>query len=121
MFFQLKELLRWLGLTVLEILLALIAFLAFTVLLVIKVEQERQAGDHVNHVNQAAETGGADAAGQLLHSPPAVEQGSLPWSVVFAPLYISDALNGYFVTVVLIRMYIEVQDNKEATPERTSL
>lgn len=38
MFFQLKEILRWLGLTVWEIFVFLLAFLLFTVLLTLKVE-----------------------------------------------------------------------------------
>ena len=83
MFFQLKELLRWLGLTVLEILLALVAFLVFTVLLVVKVEQLQ------------SDTNAADRD----RDPD--DQG-LPWIWVFAPLFVSDALNGYFVTIVLI-------------------
>jgi ribonuclease P/MRP protein subunit RPP20 len=38
MFFQLKELLRWLGLTVFEIWIALVCFTIFTVLLTLKIE-----------------------------------------------------------------------------------
>ena len=40
-----------------------------------------------------------------------VESGlpdSTSWWVVFAPLFVSDALNTYFCAIVLIRMYIEV-------------
>ena len=33
---------------------------------------------------------------------------STSWWVVFAPLFVSDALNTYFCAIVLIRMYIEV-------------
>jgi len=40
MFFQLRELLRWLGLTVFEIWIALLFFTVFTVLLTLKVEVE---------------------------------------------------------------------------------
>jgi len=39
MFFQLKELLRWLGLTVFEIWVGLLSFTVFTVLLTLKVEK----------------------------------------------------------------------------------
>ena len=38
MFFQLSELLRWLGLTIFEIWIALVCFTAFTILLTLKVE-----------------------------------------------------------------------------------
>ncbi len=38
MFFTLKELLRWLGVTVFEIFVALVCFLAFTVLVTLKLE-----------------------------------------------------------------------------------
>jgi len=38
MFFQLRELLRWLGLTVFEIWIALLCFTVFTILLTVKVE-----------------------------------------------------------------------------------
>ena len=39
MFFQLREVLRWLGLTVFEIWIALVCFTVFTVLVTLKVEQ----------------------------------------------------------------------------------
>ena len=39
MFFQLKELLKWLGLTVFEIWVGLLSFTVFTVLLTLKVEK----------------------------------------------------------------------------------
>lgn len=39
MFFQLREILRWLGLTVFEIFTALTCFLLFTILLTLKVEK----------------------------------------------------------------------------------
>ena len=39
MYFQLNELLRWLGLTAFEIFTALLCFLAFSVLVTIKVRQ----------------------------------------------------------------------------------
>jgi len=44
MFFQLKELLSWLGLTVFEVWTALVCFLVFTVLLTLKVEAAAFAG-----------------------------------------------------------------------------
>lgn len=90
MFFQLSELLRWLGLTVFEIWVALVCFTAFTVLLTLKVEvwtyqpSESLRGDDI------------------------LEQAStVSWWVIFAPLFISDALNAYFCVIVFIRMYLE--------------
>lgn len=74
MFFQLRELLRWLGLTVFEIWVALLFFTLFTILLTFKVETLIQ---------------------------------SLTWWHVFAPLFVSDALNAYFCVIVFIRMYLE--------------
>lgn len=74
MFFQLRELLRWLGLTVFEIWVAVLFFTVFTILLTLKVD------------------GIVD---------------NLTWWHVFAPLYVSDALNAYFCTIVFIRMYLE--------------
>ena len=90
MFFQLSELLRWLGLTVFEIWVALVCFTAFTVLLTLKVEVWTYDPSH--------SLGGDDIS----------EQGSaVSWWVVFSPLFISDALNAYFCVIVFIRMYLE--------------
>ena len=86
MFFQLKEVLRWLGLTVFEILTALVCFLIFTVLVTLKVE------------------------GFLA---PSSSGDAWSWWVIFSPLFISDALNTYFCVIVLIRMYIEVRALKK--------
>ncbi|XP_039280514.1 transmembrane protein 203 [Nilaparvata lugens] len=74
MFFSLKELIQWLGLTVFEIWIDLIAILIFTVLMAIKLEEQ---------------------------------DTTLTWWIVFAPLFTADALNAYFCTIVLIRMYLE--------------
>jgi len=79
MFFQLSEILRWLGLTVFEVFSFSISVLAFTVLLTLKVE---------------ASTFGL--------SPDFVS-----WWTVYAPLFIADAFNAYFVVIVFIRMSIE--------------
>lgn len=76
MYFQLHELLRWLGLTAFEVFTALSCFLVFTILVTLKVEGILSAGTS--------------------------------WWVVFSPLFVSDALNGYFCVIVFIRMYIEV-------------
>lgn len=84
MFFTLRELLRWLGVTVFELLVALVCFGVFSVLLVFKVE-----GD---------EFSGAVAA--------ALTQTSWWW--IFSPLFVSDAVNAYFCVIVFIRMHIEV-------------
>lgn len=89
MFFQLRELLRWLGLTVFEILVALVCFTVFTVLLTLKVE------------------GGSLFASSDL-SGPAGPQTWLTWWTVFAPLFVNDALNSYFCIIVFFRMYLEV-------------
>lgn len=74
MYFQLQELLHWLGLTAFEIFSALVCFVFFTVLVTLKVE------------------------GVLAAS----------WWIVFSPIFVSDAINSYFCSIVLIRMYIEV-------------
>lgn len=74
MFFQLREVLRWLGLTVFEIWVVVFSFTIFTVLLTLKV-------DGITSI--------------------------LTWWHVFAPLFISDALNSYFCVIVFIRMYLE--------------
>ena len=90
MFFQLSELLRWLGLTVFEIWVALVCFTAFTVLLTLKVEvwtyqpSDSLPGDDISE-----------------------QQSTVSWWVVFSPLFISDALNAYFCVIVFIRMYLE--------------
>jgi len=89
MFFQLSELLRWLGLTVFEIWTALVCFTAFTILLTLKVEvwndldPDYSTGDNLT------------------------KESSVSWWVVFSPLFISDALNAYFCVIVFIRMYLE--------------
>ncbi|RZF35759.1 hypothetical protein LSTR_LSTR012057 [Laodelphax striatellus] len=74
MFFSLRELIQWLGLTLFEIWIDLIAILIFTVLMAIKLEEQ---------------------------------DTSLTWWIVFAPLFTADAMNAYFCTIVLIRMYLE--------------
>ena len=73
-----------------EIWVALVCFTAFTVLLTLKVEvwtyqpSESLRGDDI------------------------LEQAStVSWWVIFAPLFISDALNAYFCVIVFIRMYLE--------------
>lgn len=89
MFFQLSELLRWLGLTVFEIWVALVCFIAFTVLLTLKVEVWKdQSSDNSPETNLDQES-------------------TVSWWLVFSPLFISDALNAYFCVIVFIRMYLE--------------
>lgn len=83
MFFQLSELLRWLGLTIFEIWIALVCFTAFTILLTLKVE--------------VWDYGNTDLQGKT----------DVSWWIVFSPLFISDALNAYFCVIVFIRMYLE--------------
>jgi len=82
MFFQLSELLRWLGLTVFEIWTALVCFTAFTILLTLKVEVW-------NNLDPDYSTGDN-----------LTEESSVSWWVVFSPLFISDALNAYFCVIV---------------------
>jgi len=36
-------------------------------------------------------------------------ESDLSWSIVFAPLFVGDALNAYFITTVFIRMYLDKQ------------
>ena len=83
MFFQLKEFLSWLGLTVFEVWTFATCFLVFSVLLVLKNELGTWA----------------DPA-----------QG-VSWWTVFAPLFISDAFNAYFCIIVFIRQYLKVMRN----------
>jgi len=80
MFFQLKEFLSWLGLTVFEVTTFAISFLVFTVLLTLKTEL------------QFLDWKTAD---------------SFSWWHVFAPLFVSDALNAYFCIIVFIRQYLK--------------
>lgn len=78
MFFSLDELVHWLGLTVFEIWVNLISISVFTVLLSLHLE------------------------GFLID-----KQSPSAWWVIFSPLFTADALNAYFCTIVLIRMYLE--------------
>ena len=77
MFFTLKELLRWLGVTIFEIFVAFSCFAVFTILLVLKLE----------------------SSGPLREAS---------WWWIFAPLFISDAVNTYFCVIIFIRMQVEV-------------
>lgn len=78
MFFSLQEIVHWLGLTVFEIWVNMIAVTVFTVLLSFQLE------------------------GMLMN-----RESPWVWWVVFSPLFTADALNAYFCTIVLIRMYLE--------------
>jgi len=89
MFFQLKEFLSWLGLTVFEVTTFAISFLVFTVLLTLKTEL------------QFLDWKTAD---------------SFSWWHVFAPLFVSDALNAYFCIIVFIRQYLKVKSVMELLP-----
>jgi len=93
MFFQLSELLRWLGLTVFEIWTALVCFTAFTVLLTLKVEYWSYPS--------------IESYDSLLEIDTLEKESAVTWWVVFSPLFISDALNAYFCVIVFIRMYLE--------------
>ncbi|XP_026807622.1 transmembrane protein 203 [Rhopalosiphum maidis] len=80
MLFALQELVRWLGLTVFEMLVHLIALLIFTVFLALRLD---------------------DVA--FTSTLP----GSYDIWIVFSPLFVADALCTYFNIIVLIRLYIE--------------
>lgn len=77
MFFSLEELVHWLGLTVFEIWVNLVSISIFTLLLSLHLE------------------------GVLFSGTVTV------WWMIFSPLFTADALNTYFCTIVLIRMYLE--------------
>jgi len=77
MFFQLKEFLSWLGLTVFELWTFATCFLVFSVLLTLKTIPETEQWPLVS------------------------------WWTVFAPLFISDAFNAYFCIIVFIRQYLK--------------
>lgn len=80
MLFALQELVRWLGLTVFEMLVHLIALLVFTVFLSLRLDEIAFTST----------------------SP-----SSYDWWIVFSPLFVADALCTYFNIIVLIRLYIE--------------
>ena len=101
MFFQLDELLRWLGLTVFEIWIALVCFIAFTVLLTLKVEGIFGESDP-NLIEPKIDQSNHD----LLSTD---SRSNVSWWIVFSPLFISDALNAYFCVIVFIRMCLEVR------------
>ena len=92
MFFQLDELLRWLGLTVFEIWIALVCFIAFTVLLTLKVEGIFGESDS-NLIEPKIDQSNHD----LLSTD---SRSNVSWWIVFSPLFISDALNAYFCVMV---------------------
>lgn len=78
MLFSLDELVHWLGLTVFELWINLISIAVFTILLALHLEEK------------------------ILTDKP-----SSAWWIVFSPLFVADAMNAYFCTIVLIRMYLE--------------
>lgn len=80
MLFALQELVRWLGLTVFEMLVHLLALLVFTVFLALRL-------DEIAFVSTTP--------------------GSYDLWIVFSPLFVADALCTYFNIIVLIRLYIE--------------
>lgn len=80
MLFALQELVRWLGLTVFEMLIHLIALLIFSVFLALRLDGYAFAST----------------------SP-----GSYDIWIVFSPLFIADALCTYFNVIVFIRLYFE--------------
>jgi len=80
MLFALQELVRWLGLTVFEMLVHLIALLVFTVFLELRLDEIAFAS---------------------------TIPGAYDIWIVFSPLFVADALCTYFNIIVLIRLYIE--------------
>jgi len=107
MFFQLRELEQWLGLNVVEIWVNLVSLTVFSVLLTLKLDEV------VLHIGTPAESNSIKSL-LLLHSVKSPEQilYDLTWWQVFSPLFISDALNCYFCTIVWIRMYVEGANGK---------
>lgn len=80
MLFALQELVRWVGLTVFEMLVHLVALLVFTVFLALRLDD-------------IAFTSTMPSSYDI-------------W-IVFSPLFVADVLCTYFNTIVLIRLYIE--------------
>lgn len=80
MLFALQELVRWLGLTVFEMLVHLIGLLVFTIFLALRLDEIAFAS---------------------------TTPGSYDIWIVFSPLFVADALCTYFNVIVLIRLYIE--------------
>lgn len=78
MLFALQELVRWLGLTVFEMLIHLIALLVFTIFLELRLDEIAFAS---------------------------TMPGSYDIWIVFSPLFVADALCTYFNVIVLIRLY----------------
>ena len=105
MFFQLRELEQWLGLNVVEIWVNLVSLTVFSVLLTLKLDEV------VLHIETPTEI---NSLKSLLLSVKTPEQilYDLTWWQVFSPLFISDALNCYFCTIVWIRMYLEGANGK---------
>ncbi|XP_050429858.1 transmembrane protein 203-like isoform X2 [Adelges cooleyi] len=80
MLFALQELVRWLGLTIFEMLVHLLALLIFTIFLALRLDGIAFASSAPNSYDM--------------------------W-IVFSPLFVADALCIYFNIIVLIRLYIE--------------
>ncbi|XP_072153711.1 transmembrane protein 203 isoform X1 [Bemisia tabaci] len=80
MFFSIKELSFWLGVTVFELWVNILGLLGFSVLLAFRLENM-----------------------QITSQPPSLND----WWAVFLPLFIADIINAYFCTIVFIRMYIK--------------
>jgi len=80
MLFALQELVRWLGLTIFEMLVHLVALLVFTIFLSLRLDEIAFAS---------------------------TTPGSYDIWIVFSPLFIADALCTYFNIIVFIRLYIE--------------
>ncbi|XP_029344172.1 transmembrane protein 203 isoform X2 [Acyrthosiphon pisum] len=93
MLFALQELVRWLGLTVFEMLVHLIALLVFTVFLALRLDDVAFAS---------------------------TIPGSYDIWIVFSPLFVADALCTYFNIIVLIRLYIEGHIKEAVTRTKTS-
>lgn len=96
--FKLSELVLWLGVSQFEIFIHLVGTLLFTVLLAFR-------------IGTGVPTNG------FLSITPTIFGHPLDWFTVFAPLFGADILNGYFVFIVGIRMYV-AQDNKRKALHR---
>jgi len=103
--FNLREVEQWLGLNIVEIWVNLVSLTVFSVLLTLKLDEV------VLHIETPKDS---NSLKLLLLSEETPERilYDLTWWQVFSPLFISDALNCYFCTIVWIRMYLEGANGK---------
>lgn len=100
--FRLVELVLWLGVSEFEIFVHLVGTLLFTVLLAMRIE------------HMPAGFSGTALLGVNASLTPTWFGHPLDWFTVFAPLFGADILNGYFVFIVGIRMYVAQENKRKA-------